>query len=89
MRRSGTGIRAGLVLALSFATGAGAADLEAGKAKAGEICVACHGANGVSVSDTIPNLAGQRAAYLENQLKAFREGTRKADRKSTRLNSSH
>jgi len=41
------------------------------------VCAACHGANGVSVSDTIPNLAAQRAAYIEAQLKAFREGTRK------------
>jgi len=32
----------------------------------------------VSVSDTIPNLAGQKAAYLEAQLKALKEGTRKA-----------
>ena len=41
------------------------------------MCAACHGANGVSVSDTIPNLAAQRAAYLETQLKAFKDGTRK------------
>jgi cytochrome c553 len=54
-----------------------AADLEAGKAKVGAVCAACHGANGVSVSDTIPNLAAQRAGYIEGQLKAFREGTRK------------
>lgn len=54
-----------------------AADLEAGKAKAGTVCAACHGANGVSVSDTIPNLAGQKARYLETQLRALKEGTRK------------
>jgi hypothetical protein len=41
------------------------------------VCAACHGANGVSVSDTIPNLAAQRAGYLEAQLKAFKDGTRK------------
>lgn len=35
-----------------------AADAAAGKAKAEEVCAACHGANGVSVSATIPNLAG-------------------------------
>ena len=33
--------------------------------------------NGVSVSDAIPNLAAQRAVYLEAQLKALKEGTRK------------
>src|SRR5690242_17019591 len=54
-----------------------AADLEAGKAKVAQVCSACHGAAGVSVSETIPNLAAQRAGYIENQLKAFREGTRK------------
>jgi cytochrome c553 len=54
-----------------------AADIEAGKAKVGSVCAACHGANGVSVSDTIPNLAAQRAGYIEAQLKAFREGTRR------------
>jgi len=54
-----------------------AADVEAGKAKVQTVCAACHGANGLSVSDAIPNLAGQKAAYLEVQLKALREGTRK------------
>jgi cytochrome c553 len=60
-----------------MAPAAQAADIEAGKAKVTEVCSACHGVNGVSVSDTIPNLAGQRAAYLEGQLKAFKDGTRK------------
>ncbi|HTT13995.1 MAG TPA: cytochrome P460 family protein [Burkholderiaceae bacterium] len=54
-----------------------AADIEAGKAKVQAVCAACHGANGVSVSDTIPNLAGQKATYVETQLKALREGSRK------------
>lgn len=55
-----------------------AADLEAGKAKVASVCAACHGAAGVSVSETIPNLAAQRAGYLEAQLKAFKDGSRKA-----------
>ena len=54
-----------------------AADIEAGKAKVATVCAACHGANGVSVSDTIPNLAAQRAGYIENQLRAFKDGSRK------------
>jgi cytochrome c553 len=53
------------------------ADIEAGKAKANTVCGACHGVNGVSVSDAIPNLAAQRAGYLEAQLKALKDGTRK------------
>ena len=56
---------------------ASAADVEAGKAKAAAVCAACHGAAGVSVSDTIPNLAGQKARYIEAQLKALKEGNRK------------
>ena len=56
-----------------------AADIEAGKAKAAVVCAACHGAAGVSVSDTIPNLAGQKARYIETQLRALKAGTRKND----------
>ena len=67
----------GWCIAAVLAPAAHAADIEAGKALAGAVCAACHGANGVSVSDTIPNLAAQRAAYLENQLKAFKDGVRK------------
>ena len=52
-------------------------NVEAGKAKVASVCAACHGLNGVSVSDTIPNLAAQRPAYLEAQLKAFKDGLRK------------
>ena len=54
-----------------------AADAVAGKAKAEEVCAACHGANGVSVAATIPNLAGQKQAYLAAQLQAFKSGARK------------
>ena len=55
-----------------------AADIEAGKAKVAIVCAACHGVMGVSVSEGIPNLAAQRAGYIEAQLKALKEGTRKA-----------
>ncbi len=67
----------GLSMVLAFAPVAHAADVGAGKAKAGTVCAACHGANGVSVTDAIPNLAAQRAGYLESQLKALKDGTRK------------
>lgn len=60
-----------------FSQIAQAADVAAGKARAEAVCAACHGANGVSVSDNIPHLAAQRPGYLEGQLKAFKEGTRK------------
>ena len=67
----------GLFMVLALAPLAQAADIEAGKAKVATVCAACHGSNGVSVSDTIPNLAAQRAGYIEAQLKALKEGTRK------------
>lgn len=66
-----------LYLVLGLAPLAQAADVELGRAKVATVCAACHGSNGVSVSDTIPNLAAQRAGYIESQLKALKEGTRK------------
>ena len=66
-------------LAGAAGTAAAAPDPDAGRAKAEAACAACHGALGISVSDTIPNLAGQKARYLENQLKALKSGSRKND----------
>lgn len=63
-----------LLATIAFAQ---AADIEAGRAKAVTVCAACHGANGMSVSDAVPNLAAQRAGYLEAQLKFFKVGVRK------------
>jgi cytochrome c553 len=54
-----------------------APDIEAGRAKVALVCAACHGATGVSVSEAIPNLAAQRAGYIEAQLKALKDGSRK------------
>jgi cytochrome c553 len=42
-------------------------------------CQACHGTQGVSRNPTFPNLAGQKAGYLEAQLKAFKAKDRKND----------
>lgn len=58
-----------------LATPALAADPEAGREMAQQ-CAGCHGEAGVSVSGEIPNLAAQKAEYLEEQLEAFREGER-------------
>ncbi|HQR57394.1 MAG TPA: cytochrome P460 family protein [Burkholderiaceae bacterium] len=66
-----------LALACAAVTIAQAADIEAGKVKVQTVCAACHGANGVSVSDGIPNLAAQKARYIEAQLGAFKDGSRK------------
>ncbi|MGI9336531.1 MAG: cytochrome P460 family protein [Gammaproteobacteria bacterium] len=52
-----------------------AADPAAGREKAA-VCSACHGANGISVSADIPNLAGQKEKYVLTQLTSFRDGKR-------------
>jgi cytochrome c553 len=59
-----------------FAVPARAADLAAGKEKA-EMCVACHGENGISQTENIPSLAGQPDQFIQWQLVFFRSGTRK------------
>lgn len=66
-----------LLLSLLLISAGNAADPEAGKVRAAAVCAACHGATGVSVTDTIPNLAGQKRAYLESQLRALKDGSRK------------
>jgi cytochrome c553 len=40
-------------------------------------CTACHGAEGNSVNPMWPNIAGQHAKYLVDQLGAFKNGSRK------------
>ena len=62
-----------LTTAATFASAGG--DAAAGKAKSAT-CAGCHGAAGVSMIPTYPNLAGQKEAYLTKQMKAFKEGTR-------------
>ena len=48
---------------------------QAGAAKAA-VCAACHGQKGISSNPLWPSLAGQQQTYLENQIKAFRDGAR-------------
>ena len=54
------------------------------EAAAGErraaVCFACHNTNGIAAIPGVPNLAGQKRDYLENALKAYRDGhTRQND----------
>jgi cytochrome c553 len=48
---------------------------EAGQAKSAT-CMACHGPDGNSPNPEWPNLAGQHASYIEQQLRLFRAGER-------------
>ena len=40
-------------------------------------CAPCHGFDGLGHDASIPNLSGQSAIYLYNQIMAFRSGDRK------------
>lgn len=52
-------------------------DAEAGKTKSTSLaCVGCHGADGNSPGATFPNLAGQHADYIVQQLQAFKSEDR-------------
>jgi cytochrome c553 len=68
------------VAALSAAlTGASpAADLDAAKKKA-ELCVGCHGDNGISQMENVPSLAGLPDQFIQWQLVFFRSGARKSE----------
>lgn len=50
-------------------------NLKDGESKSA-ICGQCHGKDGIAIIPIYPNLAGQKQAYMELQLKAFRKGER-------------
>ncbi len=62
--------------AAARAEDAGGRELTVGKHSMVEACAPCHGADGLAHDAEVPNLAGQNAAYLYNQLRAFRSGRR-------------
>ena len=69
-------------LVVSFAlalapVGGQAADARLGRAKAATTCTVCHGASGISAAPNTPNLAGQPEPYLEEQLRKYRDGSRR------------
>jgi len=49
---------------------------ERGRAKVQEVCIACHGEQGVSVSPEFPNLAGQSGTAIYKQLNDYHTGSR-------------
>ena len=65
-----------LLAVLGLSTGvAHARDPVAGKARAA-MCATCHGPLGLSQLPNAPNLAGQPAIYLVEQLRNYRSGKR-------------
>ncbi len=65
------------VMALAAAFAAQAADVEAGKKKAAEVCAACHGPDGNSATADFPRIAGQHADYLAKAMRDYKTGARK------------
>jgi len=65
-----------LSVAVLISSPAHAADIAAGKEKA-ELCVGCHGENGISQLENIPSLAAQPDQFIQWQLVYFRAGARK------------
>lgn len=65
-----------IACAIALIPAAHAANVSAGKAKVEQVCSACHGLDGISVAETIPNLGGQREKYIEAQLLALKSGAR-------------
>src|SRR5450755_4669498 len=57
-----------------FAT---AGDIAEGRHLAQSSCSNCHGMDGISQTAGLPNLAGQRPAYLYRELHAYKSGGRK------------
>lgn len=55
---------------------ANSADVAEGKGVADASCSGCHGANGISSTKDVPNLAGQRPGYLYLELRAYQSGAR-------------
>lgn len=53
-----------------------AADIEAGKNKAAEVCASCHGVDGNSPAPNFPKIGGQYRTYLEKALKDYKLGSR-------------
>src|SRR6516225_11534843 len=49
---------------------------ERGRAKVQEVCISCHGEQGVSVSPEFPNLAGQSGTAIYKQLNDYHSGSR-------------
>jgi cytochrome c553 len=66
-----------MVVALAAVNPAAAADIEAGRKKAAEVCAACHGPDGNSATADFPRIAGQYADYLEKAMRDYKTGARK------------
>lgn len=73
-----TPILLGLLLGVVLAVPSEAADLMAGKEKY-KVCAGCHGPSGTgNAALGYPQLSGKDAAYVAEQLRAFKSGRRES-----------
>lgn len=72
-------ISVSVAAALAGGLAQAAGDPKAGEAKAGTVCVACHGPQGNSIVPNWPKLAGQHPEYIYKQLMDFKAGNRAND----------
>jgi cytochrome c553 len=80
-RDRGASLAAVLSATIFLIPAAAHADAAAGKQKA-QMCVVCHGLDGIGKTPDAPNLAGESKIYLTKQLAAFRSGERKHEQMS-------
>ncbi len=52
-------------------------DLVDGKRLADTTCAGCHGEKGISTTEGVPHIAGQRSVYLYVEMKAYQSGMRR------------
>jgi len=74
--RTALAVGAALLGAALLVGPAAAQDVAAGRKVAVAICQTCHGVDGIAKQPQVPNLAGDDADYLTEQLRAFRSGAR-------------
>ncbi len=67
------------ILLAAFPAPLAADMIDTGGVEPWEICGLCHGLDGNSATSRFPRIAGQKAAYIEKQVRAFRSGARSND----------
>jgi len=77
-RRSIVAVSAAVLASSAMSAGAPAQDAGKGVAEKAQLCVTCHGANGVPIDKTYPVIWGQQAGYFYLQLRDFKSGARKS-----------
>jgi cytochrome c553 len=76
MRANRFAVAAMIVVLGGLAAPAMAANLDAGKKRATEVCAACHGIDGNSQNPDYPRLGGQYPDYMAKALRDYQSGAR-------------